>query len=222
MQKLCYFCGEMVSKTREKLIEVARQLFVHKGIENTTMNDIAAASDKGRRTIYTYFKNKREIYNAVIERESEQLVQRLRSIKDRQDLDSTAKLEQYLRVRFDFLTEAMPRHDGILQWLGRDQRRIDRIRRLALDKELDMFKALISAGVEEGVFDPEQARRLPTLEWLVSQALSSYDPEQFADHDLTTEQVRDNIIRFIINGIRSGIDKVAAGVTAVTNQPITI
>lgn len=212
----------MVSKTREKLIEVARQLFVHKGIENTTMNDIAAASDKGRRTIYTYFKNKREIYNAVIERESEQLVQRLRSIKDRQDLDSTAKLEQYLRVRFDFLTEAMPRHDGILQWLGRDQRRIDRIRRLALDKELDMFKALISAGVEEGVFDPEQARRLPTLEWLVSQALSSYDPEQFADHDLTTEQVRDNIIRFIINGIRSGIDKVAAGVTAVTNQPITI
>lgn len=43
----------MVSKTREKLIDVARQLFVHKGIENTTMNDIAAASDKGRRTIYT-------------------------------------------------------------------------------------------------------------------------------------------------------------------------
>ena len=49
----------MVNKTRDKLIEVARQLFVHKGIENTTMNDIANASDKGRRTIYTYFKNKR-------------------------------------------------------------------------------------------------------------------------------------------------------------------
>lgn len=119
----------MVSKTREKLIDVARQLFVHKGIENTTMNDIAAASDKGRRTIYTYFKNKREIYNAVIERESEQLVKRLRSIKDREDLDVTAKLEMYLKVRFDFLTEAMPRHEGLLQWIGRDQRRIDRIRR---------------------------------------------------------------------------------------------
>ena len=64
----------MVLKTREKLIEVARQLFAHKGVENTTMNDIAAASDKGRRTIYTYFKNKREIYNAVIERESDNIV----------------------------------------------------------------------------------------------------------------------------------------------------
>ncbi len=41
----------MVSKTRERLIEVARQLFVRKGVENTTMLDIANASDKGRRTL---------------------------------------------------------------------------------------------------------------------------------------------------------------------------
>ena len=52
-------------KTRDKLIDIARQLFAHKGIENTTMNDIAIAAEKGRRTIYTYFKNKRDIYNAV-------------------------------------------------------------------------------------------------------------------------------------------------------------
>lgn len=193
----------MVSKTREKLIEVARQLFVYKGIENTTMNDIAAASDKGRRTIYTYFKNKREIYNAVIERESEQLVGRLRLIKDRTDIDVAAKLEQYLRVRFDFLTEATPRHEGLLQWLGRDQRRIDRIRRLALDKELDMFKALISEGVEAGAFDPLQARRLPTVEWFIYQGISTYDPEILAAHGLTTEEVREDIIRFIIQGIKA-------------------
>lgn len=208
----------MVSKTREKLIDVARQLFVHKGIENTTMNDIAAASDKGRRTIYTYFKNKREIYNAVIERESEQLVKRLRSIKDREDLDVTAKLEMYLKVRFDFLTEAMPRHEGLLQWIGRDQRRIDRIRRLALDKELDMFKALVAEGVSEGAFDVGQAKRLPTVEWFVFQGLSSYDPDTLESHDITTEQVRDNVIKFIINGIRSNEAKEAVGADAEVNQ----
>lgn len=192
----------MVSKTREKLIEVARQLFAHKGIENTTMNDIAAASDKGRRTIYTYFKNKREIYNAVIESESEQLVQRLRVIRDRDDLDTTAKLEAYLRVRFDFLTEAQPRHEGILQWLGRDQRRIDRIRRLALDKELDMFKSLIAEGVAEGIFDAGQAQRLPALEWLVFQGLWAYDISGHIEaHGLTAEGLRDDTIRFIIHGI---------------------
>ncbi len=70
----------MALKTRDKLIEVARQLFAHKGVENTTMLDIANASEKGRRTIYTYFKNKREIHQAVIERESEQIVSRQRQI----------------------------------------------------------------------------------------------------------------------------------------------
>ena len=42
-----------VSKTREMLIDVARQLFARMGVDNTTMNDIALASKKGRRTSYT-------------------------------------------------------------------------------------------------------------------------------------------------------------------------
>ena len=90
----------MVSRTREKLIEVARQLFAYKGVENTTMNDIAAASEKGRRTIYTYFKNKREIYNAVIEQQSNQIVDRLRSIVDRQEMTPIEKLRSYLLELF--------------------------------------------------------------------------------------------------------------------------
>ena len=70
----------MVLKTREKLIEIARQLFAHKGIENTTMNDIASASDKGRRTIYTYFRSKRDIYNAVVKTESDKIIDKLSAI----------------------------------------------------------------------------------------------------------------------------------------------
>ena len=67
-------------KTREKLIAEARSLFVRKGVENTTMLDIAAASEKGRRTIYTYFRSKKEIYNAVLEQESEMMVAQLKEI----------------------------------------------------------------------------------------------------------------------------------------------
>ena len=62
-----------VSKTREMLVDVARQLFARMGVDNTTMNDIAQASRKGRRTLYTYFKSKNEIYLAVVESELDQL-----------------------------------------------------------------------------------------------------------------------------------------------------
>ena len=36
-----------VSKTKAKLVDVARHLFAKMGVENTTMNDIALASKKG-------------------------------------------------------------------------------------------------------------------------------------------------------------------------------
>ena len=35
-----------VSKTKARLVDVARQLFAKMGVENTTMNDIALASKK--------------------------------------------------------------------------------------------------------------------------------------------------------------------------------
>ena len=72
-----------MSKTREILVDVARQLFAKSGVENTTMNDIAVASQKGRRTLYTYFKNKNEIYRAVIETELQHLLQRLTNMANK-------------------------------------------------------------------------------------------------------------------------------------------
>lgn len=151
----------MVLKTREKLIEVARQLFARKGLENTTMNDIANASDKGRRTIYTYFKNKREIYNAVLERESEQLVSSLREVVDNKSLGPEEKLRRYLEVRFKILSEAVnARDDSLLTRITRDMRRSDRIRRIALVKETEFFQSIMNEGVAAGIFDPVQCKRL--------------------------------------------------------------
>ena len=57
-----------ISKTRQKLVDVARQLFAKNGIANTTMNDIAVASGKGRRTLYTYFNRKEDVIRETVVR----------------------------------------------------------------------------------------------------------------------------------------------------------
>ena len=56
-------------ETRELLIKVARKLFSKEGIGNITMNDIAKAANKSRRTVYTYFQSKEELLEASIEME---------------------------------------------------------------------------------------------------------------------------------------------------------
>ena len=69
-----------ITKTRQRLIEVARELFAKNGLEATTMNDIAKASGRGRRTLYTYFRHKEEIYYAVIEEELALLSEKMEGV----------------------------------------------------------------------------------------------------------------------------------------------
>ena len=96
----------MASRTKDKLIDVARQLFAHKGVENTTMNDIASASDKGRRTIYTYFKSKTEIFNAVVNREAQSIIERIADIPS-MPISPEEKLMNFIFSRFEAVKEVV-------------------------------------------------------------------------------------------------------------------
>ena len=89
-----------IVKTKDLMIEVARQLFARFGFTNTTMNDIADASKRGRRTLYTYFRNKDEIYHAVIERELERLWHELELV-GRLSVSPDIWLVEQARVTFD-------------------------------------------------------------------------------------------------------------------------
>ncbi len=64
------------------------------------MNDIASASEKGRRTIYTYFKSKRDIYNAVVEQETDIALSQLRTIVAK-PIPADEKLTEYIDAHFE-------------------------------------------------------------------------------------------------------------------------
>lgn len=147
----------MTSRTREKLIDVARQLFIRKGVDNTTIGDIASASDKGRRTIYTYFKNKKEIYNAVIERESESLVSALRDITE-SNLAPTEKLYQFLKMRLSETKLSLSPYDTIKSLIRLEFKRSDLIRKKAFEKEERMIFSILQQGIDSGDFNPEKCR----------------------------------------------------------------
>ncbi|MCM1293126.1 MAG: TetR/AcrR family transcriptional regulator [Bacteroides sp.] len=192
----------MVSKTRDRLIEVARQLFVNKGVENTTMNDIATASEKGRRTIYTYFKNKREIYNAVLEQESNAIISKLKEIID-SDLSTVEKLRQYLLQRFDAATlsggKKSPR-DRYRTIFSRDARRVEKIFDMARKKEQQLLSDFLQSGVNEGIFDPDQAQRLPFLMTMICMSIDHLKMNTIPSGEIDFGLFTDKIIDFLTVG----------------------
>ena len=97
------------SKTKKNIIEVARQLFAKKGFENTTINEIADVSEYGRRTIYTYFKNKNDIYKEVISCELETMHNALEDVTKR-DLPADEKLMLFTFARLSVIKEVVTRN----------------------------------------------------------------------------------------------------------------
>ena len=193
----------MVSKTRDKFIEVARQLFARKGVENTTMNDIASASEKGRRTIYTYFKSKREIFNAVIASETDQLVARLREIVD-MDVTPREKLIKYIDCRFETMNEIVARNGSLRAGFFRDIRKVDRARKLITDKETGLLKDILREGVAKGDFNINNLSHCALVITHTIQGLDvSYIRDNLSKEGMTQDQLKHYISHLILNGIEN-------------------
>lgn len=140
------------TKTREKLVDVARQLFAKQGLEDTTMNDIAVASGKGRRTLYTYFKNKEEIYWAVIEGELERLSERMNEVA-RQSMEPEDKLVEIVYTHLNMIKEAVQRNGNLRAEFFRNIIMVEKVRKNFDMTELKLFNAIMAEGVRSGKFE---------------------------------------------------------------------
>ena len=140
-----------VSKTKVKLVDVARQLFAKLGVENTTMNDIALASKKGRRTLYTYFKSKDEIYLAVVESELDMLSDMMKKVAEK-EISPDKKMIEMIYSRLNAVKEVVYRNGTLRAYFFRDIWRVEKVRKKFDAKEVQLFKGVLAEGKSKGVF----------------------------------------------------------------------
>lgn len=144
----------VVSKTRNTLVDVARQLFAKKGFDDTTMNDIALASGKGRRTLYTYFRNKEEIYFAVIEAELERLSENMSEVA-RKSMPPEDKLVEIIYAHLNLIKEAVSRNGNLRAEFFRDIWMVEKIRKKFDQAEIDLFIHVLEEGIATEEFKIE-------------------------------------------------------------------
>ena len=141
-----------VLKTRAKLVDVARQLFAKKGVEDTTMNDIAQASKKGRRTLYTYFKSKEQIYMAVVESELEMLSTQMEKAASK-PVSPDKKILELIMTHLDAIKMVVYRNGTLRADFFRDIWRVEAMRKEFDRKETAVFRRVLHEGKEQNLFD---------------------------------------------------------------------
>ena len=143
-----------ISKTRQTLVDVARQLFAKNGVANTTMNDIAQASGKGRRTLYTYFNRKEDVYNAVIESELERLSDKLDEVAAKK-IRPQDKIIELIYTHLSMIRETVVRNGNLRAEFFRNIWTVEKVRKNFDEDEMEIFRKVYAEGVAEGEFDLE-------------------------------------------------------------------
>lgn len=78
--------------TRESLLDAAEAVFAEKGVSRTSLHDIAQAAGVSRGAIYWHFKNKADLFNAMMERITLPMETTLHQIGHNPDLDPLEEL----------------------------------------------------------------------------------------------------------------------------------
>lgn len=146
-----------ISKTRRLLVDVARKLFAKNGVANTTMNDIALASGKGRRTLYTYFSSKEAVFYAVIESELERLSDKLDEVASKK-IAPQDKIIELIYTHLSMIRETVVRNGNLRAEFFRNIWMVEKMRKNFDEDEIELFRRVYSEGKENGEFDIENVQ----------------------------------------------------------------
>lgn len=151
-----------MSKTKSVLIDTARRLFAQNGIENTTMNEIAIASGKGRRTLYTYFKNKEDLYSCVVKSELDKLYNSIKAVSEL-DIPPDDKIIEMIYTHLDVIKKAVLRNGSLRGDFFRDINKVELVRRTFDNKEIRLLYKVLQEGKDAGIFEIDNVGMLAAL-----------------------------------------------------------
>lgn len=135
---------------RDEIIEAARELFLVKGYDRTTMREVMARLHIAKGTIYHYFKSKEELLDAVLDSMVAAIVREMQQACEQSQGNALEKL-RYLILK----SAAADSHDQeMIDHLHRPGNAGMHIRMLAkiITLQAPIFEQLIRLGCDEGIF----------------------------------------------------------------------
>jgi len=130
------------------IVDVAAALFATAGLRRTTMETIAAAAGRGRRTVYMYFRNMAEIYEAVVESEIRMITLPLSELT-RTDDGLCLILSHYGEERARGLSRLLDKNPLLLKDFAQGHSRVERLRDKLQKNEMQIVVPLFRRYASE-------------------------------------------------------------------------
>jgi len=150
---------------KTEFLDTAQGLFFTRGYEQTAVETIIKKMGLSKGTFYYYFKSKEDLLDALIERMSEKILEEVRKIVNREDLDAITKLNRAYAVTRSVKLENLELLKVLLKVLYDDKNLLFRykIYRNSTEIMAPEFTKIIKQGIKEEVFNtdfPDEAAKL--------------------------------------------------------------
>lgn len=91
-------------EVRHRIIQAAERLFAAKGLDNTTMEDVASAADVSVATVYNYFGAKSPLLLAAVGEETDEMIRLGETVLARPGPNPVKAVQRLLGIYTDHLT----------------------------------------------------------------------------------------------------------------------
>lgn len=153
---------------RKQILDAARSLLFEKGLNATSMNQIAKQAEIGVGTIYFYYKSKEELFAELQAEGLELLYSKTKKACDKEP-EFAGKLNNAAQVFFKFSKENKDYYDIINYFLSAPEQIFipslkDQVDRHG-DKIISLIENILVEGIKSGAFKKIDSRRYSIVFW---------------------------------------------------------
>jgi len=135
-------------------MDAAATLFIARGIDATTIDDIVAAADVAKGTFYHYFTAKTDVVVALRDRFSQGFVARVAdAVAACPATDGIARLQSWTATAVDAYLDAFQLHDVVFHDYRHDRRQSQE-----KDAVIDQVLEILTVGIQTGAWSIDEPR----------------------------------------------------------------
>ena len=165
---------------RNEILDVAERLFCEKGFDNTSTNDILAEIGIARGTLYYHFKSKEDILDAMIERLTNQMVEKASVIA----LDESIPVLERLTRTMLSLNVDNEVGDMVMEQVHRPQNALmhQKLEHMLLGRVNRLITKIAEDGIRQGImhtdYPAEAVEMIMTYSYMAFDSMVHYSEEE--------------------------------------------
>ncbi len=140
---------------RAELLDCAQRLFLTKGYEKTTINDVIAAAGLSKGAFYHHFTAKEDLLEAIAQGFSREAMSSIAVVQEDASLNALQRLNMLLAMSREWKIEHLPQLRAMFTVLLRPENAVlyHRIVAAVFAVMGPTIASIIEQGVDEGIFD---------------------------------------------------------------------